>query len=173
MYQGLRQLKKSFDELGITYMLDCGTLLFAIRENRCEPFDIDVSIFSEDKQKLLAGIETFFNHGLKFNNIFFHPEYGLMVLSLLWKDWGVDVFVRYEKDDCSFFISLYGNEYLVAAHSKKFVEKLDNFTLDGITHKVPHNPQKYLTAYYGEWETPVPHDKWDRKMPKCIRTDLI
>jgi len=174
MLEGLRKLKKTLDELKIEYVLDCGTLLFAIRENRSDPNDVDVSIFERDKHKLISGLETFIKNGFRFNNLFFHPKLGLIAMSLLWKDWGVDIFVRYEKNDYSYFVALYDNDFIVAGHPKKFFKKLDTFEFDGMSHKVPHNPEDYLTAYYGDWRIVIEHDQWDRcNGPKCIHNELL
>lgn len=53
--KGLRQLKKVFDKHGVTFWLEGGTLLGAIREGRMIPWDddVDISLWLNDVFKVL------------------------------------------------------------------------------------------------------------------------
>jgi phosphorylcholine metabolism protein LicD len=174
MLAGIKAAKKALDKIGITYWLDCGTLLFAIRENRSDPTDIDLSIFLKDKNKLLANLETFYNNDIRVNRIDYHPQYGIYIVHLLHNEHGIDIFIRQEKDDCLFTLSSHEGQLIVAAQPRRFFDKLDKFELDGLIHNVPHNPKEYLEYYYGkDWETPIPTDKWDKTAPPCVENGLI
>jgi phosphorylcholine metabolism protein LicD len=172
MLGAMRATQKCLDYLGIEFWLDCGTLLFAIRENRPDPVDTDVSIRLKDKDVFLSGLDIFYANDFRINRIGYHPDFGIHVVSFLHgqinSEKSVDVFIRQEDDKSSFIVSEHNNKVVFARSDKKFFSKLDTFEMDGILWKVPHKPEKYLEAYYGkEWRIPVPDHLWDKLSPPC------
>jgi phosphorylcholine metabolism protein LicD len=57
----LKEIKEVFDAAGISYWLDCGTLLGAVREQRIIPWDndIDFGVREEDWTKILSILSEF------------------------------------------------------------------------------------------------------------------
>lgn len=84
--------------------------------------------------------------------------------------WGVSGLGNVNLDGriCVIFFTEIGDKFVMNSWLDNFivVDKSTLLPFMGIEYKgrivpVPHDIEKYLTVFYGDWKTPVPEDKWD------------
>jgi len=159
----------------IPYILEAGTLLGVVRENRLLPWDddIDLTITVQNLERLLSVLNKIRLYGYKvsvkrYKKDLKHFKKGevriIKVKHLsfptLKTKMSVDIFVK----------KLIGNEYYWTVGAKKPVLKsvprrfYENLTTINFLNKkflVPEDYTGYLTEHYGDWKTPV--KKWNFK----------
>jgi hypothetical protein len=98
--KNLKALKEVFDKFGITFWLDGGTLLGAVRDGKLIEWDkdVDLSIWEYDREKLFSAL-----HELKARNRFFvyplYPNTGAVTLWLFPFDCPIDILLWKVKAD--------------------------------------------------------------------------
>lgn len=148
---------------GVTYWIDCGTLLGAIREGGFMAHDLDIDFSCPDWSQHEAVAEAFHVQGywMRTNGT---PEHGYEQSFFLEGDHVADVFYLYDET----WQGSYAHEELLVSRFKPGVFlPPEPFTFQGAETYLPANPEGVLEARYGDWRTPVL--AWDySKDPKCL-----
>jgi len=162
------------EDEGIDYILDYGTLLGIVRENRLLPWDtdIDLSIAYEDFGKFKSSLGKLRRAGFKSKTRTFKHEVGpnkigdvrivklqTTFLGIFTRDDLMDVFVKKPYKD--------GYCYVVGVHKatlksapKRFLDEKTTIPFNGKEYSVPKDYKEYLAYVYGDWEKPV-KDNWN------------
>jgi hypothetical protein len=100
--KNLRAVKEVFDELGIRFWLDGGTLLGAVRDGEILEWDndIDLGMWSNDGKKLLLAINELKRRKVALRMGYpLYPNTQMVKLSLYPFDCDIDIFLWQVKDD--------------------------------------------------------------------------
>ena len=162
-----------FSVCQIKYTLTAGTLLGIIRENRLLPWDkdVDLRIFREDEQKIMAAIPKIkkagylvrVRHQEKEDNPLKLCEPRILKIYskkffFLKGNVMMDCFIatRFEN---SYIWSCGGiRKYTKKAVPAKYYDDLNTVQFDDKLYFIPSDHENYLTYRYGDWR--VPQKKW-------------
>ena len=154
-------------------MLEAGTLLGIVRENRLLPWDndMDITITSDNLDKLLAVKWKFPFYGYSAKVHYYRRDTGPFKKGLvrmikvkelkffLFK--GVkllDIFVKYPiGDEYQWTVSI--KRPVLKGVPKRFYDERTELIYDNRKYSVPKDYEGYLECHYGDWRTPVKN--WD------------
>ncbi len=181
----LQKVTAVLEEHKIPYVLEAGTLLGIVRENRLLPWDddVDITITRSNSDRFLRNLDAFRKLGYKvrvkrYQRDLKHFKNGELrmikikhfSLPFFQSDVCVDIFIK----------KLIGNEYFwtVGVHKpvlksvpRKFYEELDFLEFKGKKYSVPADYKGYLTEHYGDWQTPI--KEWNFKFDdKSVKEKL-
>lgn len=170
----LRDVADILDAAGIGYILEAGTLLGIVRENRLLPWDNDVDITITDayENRLLRNRWRFWLKGYRFYVRRYKRDTGpfrkgqvriirIQTRRLMFiKDLSLlDIFIK----------RLIGDEYywtvdvikpVLKATPRHFYDETTVLEFEGKKYSVPKNAEDYLAYHYGKnWRIPV--KKWN------------
>jgi lipopolysaccharide cholinephosphotransferase len=157
------------EEADIPYVLEAGTLLGIVRENRLLPWDTDMDItISRDYEKQLlavrykfwqAGYRTrirkfkcdvdFFKKGtirilrIQTRKFYFFKEFSLL-----------DIFIKDPIGD-EYYWTVSDKRPVLKAVPTRFYDYRTQIEFDGRKFWVPQDYEGYLACHYGDWRTPV------------------
>jgi len=163
------------ERFNISYMLDCGTLLGVVREQRILPWDNDMDFCAPigDLPKLRRAALALWMKGYRVR------------FARATQDWGpirkgdprilrvrnrkqifsrgpllLDIFIRYPHDSGQHITMLgEGEDVQIQAYDQRFLVDRSALELEGRSYPVPKDYDGYLTHRYGDWRTPV--ENWD------------
>lgn len=171
--KALRDIVEILDSAGIPYVLEGGTLLGIVRENRLLPWDSDLDLtvtrpYSKSLLKTrwkfwLKGYRTrvrtyresspYFTKGsariLKIQSTYF---YFFKKASL------VDIFIKDQAGD-KYYWTVSDKNPVLKSVAKHFYEDTTQYNFKGRSYSIPANYSQYLTSRYGDWRTPK--HTWD------------
>ena len=148
--ENLLLLKSILDRHHMTYYIDCGTLLGAVRDGGFIKGDTDVDIMlsRNQKEKLQSILPELENNGFIIFRAFLDKN---LPMSLLRKDEYID------------FYSLWSD----------ITFELKKYEFIGTTFNIPKYYDEYLQELYGDWKTPQHGGKgpgnWEKGMPAYIK----
>lgn len=169
--KNILDIKEILDRLEITFWLEAGTLLGAVRDKDfCtdDEDDIDLSTWEnylQFKEEIVKSAE----------------EIGFTLLF----DWEleiclerggsrVDIFFN-RKNGKEAYRHLYSGlkieRYLVVP--VKYYEKLGSIIFKGKRFNTPGMVKEYLTIKYGDWRTPINRKDYTFEMDKLLRTEYV
>lgn len=163
---------KIFEKRDIDYILEGGTLLGIVRENRLLPWDtdIDISVRSDQAKKITKVLWIFWLLGYKTRVKRFKKDVGpfkkgdIRIIKIqkhilyLKRYELVDIFVKYKVDDE--YLNIVGKKpAIIRNFPSKYLEVHEYVSFNGHDFKVPVDYKEYLALVYGDWETPV--KDWD------------
>lgn len=164
----LRTVCGILDKYKIPYVLEGGTLLGVVRENRLLPWDndVDITITEDQLERVLALKWRFAISGYRIKPLPIKEERKHFPIGsvrmvkvkrkkLFREKLGImDVFVKRKRGDQYFWVVGQTDPVLksVAAH---FYEQLGRFRFDGYEYSVPKDYEAYLTCRYGDWRKTV------------------
>jgi len=165
----LRKVCRILDKHEIPYVLEGGTLLGIVRENRLLPWDnnLDLTIIEQDMDRVLNLRQKFWWAGYKIRlrksseEIPHFPIGSVRLLKIRIKKYffvtGIglmDIFVKKKIDDKYYWIVGQHGHVLksVPAH---FYENLTRYNFEGYDYSIPADFEDYLTYRYGEWRKTV------------------
>ena len=179
----LRKVTDLFDKLGIEYVLDFGTLLGIVRENRLLPWDtdLDISIAEKDLGKLRANKKKLWLLGYRTRIRYFEKDVGpfksgeLRIIKVQTRKFGflrdkgiLDVFVMREIDGEYTYVVKKDGVFAIKSVPAKYHENKTQIEFDNKMYSVPAEYEKYLEYVYGDWRTPV--KDWDFfKGDNCLK----
>ncbi|NVK38371.1 MAG: LicD family protein [Gammaproteobacteria bacterium] len=161
-----------FDRNKIDYILEGGTLLGIVREDRLLPWDtdIDISIRADQAEKVRRNLWKFWIRGYKTRVKRFKKDVGpfkkgdIRIIKIqkhflyLKKYELLDIFVKYKVGDE--YLNIVGKKpAIVRNFPKKYLEEFEYVEFNGKKFKAPINKEDYLESIYGDWKTPV--KEWD------------
>jgi len=166
-------LCKMLNKRKIPYVLEGGTLLGIIREQRLLPWDNDVDLTItedslEDILKLrkfiwLAGYRTRVRTNNKDQGPCKKNSVRLMKVQtrkyVITKGFNLlDIFVK-TKSDGKYFWTVGRKDPVLKSVEAHFYENLTTINFKNTELSIPRDYEDYLTARYGDWRTPV--KEWD------------
>jgi len=168
----LSLLGRFFERNNIDYILEGGTLLGIVRENRLLPWDtdIDISIRSDQVEKVKKQLWKFWVRGYKTRIKRFKKDIGpfkrgdIRIIKIqkhflyVKKYELLDIFVKYKVDDE--YLNIVGKKpAIIRNFPAKYMENMEVISFKGQKYKAPINKEEYLTSIYGDWRVPV--KEWD------------
>jgi len=168
----LSMLGKEFKRKGIEYILEGGTLLGVVRENRLLPWDtdVDVSIRSDQVEAVKSVLWKFWLRGYKTRIKRFKKDVGpfkkgdIRIIKIqkhkfyIKKYELLDIFVKYKVGDE--YLNVVGKKpAIVRSVPAKYLELSDVVYFKGQGFSVPIDKEEYLSLIYGDWKVPV--KEWD------------
>jgi len=186
----LKRVSKFLEKNKIPYLLEAGTLLGVVRENRLLPWDtdMDVTITDKNEKRLLSKLWKLnlfsrlrvsvrrykqdagpFKKGqvriIKIHNYKWLVFKGSMQL---------DIFVKREIEE-EYYWTIDVRNPVLKSVPKTFYDNLGTIPFDGKEYSVPKDYEGYLECHYGpDWRTPV--KKWvtrtgDQNVRKVLKVD--
>lgn len=181
----LREVAEILEEAKIPYVLEAGTLLGIVREDRLLPWDtdMDITITRDYAERLYAIRWKFWLKGYRASVRNFKKDTGpfkkgdpriLKIQTrkfLFFKEYHLmDIFIKELKDDKYFWVIAEKNPVLKAA-PRHFYEKHTQYPFRGKMYSVPEDYIGYLEYHYGDWKTPK--KDWDFRLDdKCVQKIL-
>ena len=169
------------DKYDIPYVLEGGTLLGIIREQRLLPWDndVDITILEKDYEKLIGLRVKFWFAGYKFrpkvldNELGPFPARTIKLIRVKTKKFYIasgipimDIFLKKKVGNDYFWVVGKPNPVLKSVPAE-FYEKRTRFNWKGYDFQVPADYEGYLTVRYGDWKKTV-KDYNFRKDDKAI-----
>lgn len=178
----LKKVAIILEESDIPYVLEAGTLLGVVRENRLLPWDndLDITITSRHGSKLVAIRHKFWRAGfrtrirrydrdigpfkkgmirilkIQTRNFLFFKEYALM-----------DIFVKHQVGD-EYQWTISSKKPVLKAVPLKYYDNRTKIEFDGHRYMVPEDYEGFLEYCYGDWRTPV--KTWNfRTGDNCVK----
>ncbi len=170
---------KILEENNIKYVLEAGTLLGVVRENRLLPWDndIDITVTEEYEKKVLALKWKFFLKGYRFRPKYYQIDAGpfkkgtLRIIKISTRKFFFfgkykicDIFVKrtIETDHDNYYWSVGIKNAVLKSCPKKYYDEVKEMEFNGKKYLVPKDEIGYLEYHYGkDWRIPV--KKWDFK----------
>lgn len=158
------------DKCNIDYVLEAGTLLGIVREQRLLPWDndVDITITEEYEEKLVKARWRFLLKGCKLKIKKYKKDTGpfkegtiriFKVRKGIFKKYTLmDIFIKRAIDDQYYWTVVVKNPVLKSV-PKHFYDEKTTLVWEGKSYKVPKDYEGYLECHYGDWRTPV--KKWN------------
>ena len=158
------------DISGIKYVLEAGTLLGIVRENRLLPWDndVDITITEKYEKKLLRNRWSFWLKGYRFYVRRYKRDTGpfkrgqvriirIQTRRLIFvKDMSLlDIFIKRPIGD-EYYWTVDVKRPVLKATPKHFYDEIKTLEFEGKHYSVPQDTEGYLAYHYGkDWRTPV------------------
>ncbi|MBN2103492.1 LicD family protein [bacterium] len=171
----MKKITRVFEDAGIPYILEAGTLLGVVRENRLLPWDndVDITVTRQYEQQVLSVLAKFRRMGYKVRvkrytrDLKYFQKDELRIIKIkhfslpfFQSDVCVDIFLKKRiKDD--YFWTVGVHKPVLKSIPGHFYENLTTLMFDGKAYSVPEDYKGYLTEHYGNWRVPV--KKWNFK----------
>lgn len=171
----LVKICKVLEKQNIPYVLEGGTLLGIVRENRLLPWDndLDITVTADYLEEVLQAKKFMWLAGYRTRVRFHTKDIGpfkkgqIRMIKVSTRKFffvkGIkllDIFIKTKQDGKYFWVVGIKNPVLksVEAH---FYEKFSTVKFSGTELSIPYNCDEYLTSRYGDWKTPI--KVWDFK----------
>jgi hypothetical protein len=182
----LHTVCRLLDAERVPYVLEAGTLLGIVREQRLLPWDtdVDITVIAEHAEALLAMRPRLWRAGYRTRvrrvpgsvGPFAQRTPRLLKVQtrrwLLFKDAGLmDIFIKYRVGDKYHWI-IGDRDPVWKQAPAHFYERTARRLFDGYEFRVPEDAEGYLAYHYGpDWRTPV--TTWDfRYDDHCVKVPL-
>jgi len=183
----LKRIATFLEQNEIPYILEAGTLLGVIRENRLLPWDndIDITIVRQYENKLLKNIWKLrllgyqvrvkrYKRDLKFfkkNELRIIKVRHLNILKFFKRDVVLDIFVK-RKIENEYYWTVGVKKPVLKSVPERFYDNLTKYPFKGKDFSVPEDYKGYLENHYGEnWRTPIKH--WDFRTSDCSVKEIL
>lgn len=184
----LKKMARFLDKNAVPYLLEAGTLLGVVRENRLLPWDNDMDITVTDKNEpqLMAILWKLFFKRIRVRVRHYRQDAGpfrkgqVRLIKISTYKWlffkgpvQLDIFIKRAVDD-EYQWTIDVRNPVLKGVPKKFYDALGKREFDGYSYSVPRDFEGYLTCHYGDWRTPV--KKWayrtdDQNVKEIIKLD--
>lgn len=182
----LRDVADILEQCRIQYVLEAGTLLGIVRENRLLPWDndVDITITEKYEKKLLHNRWRFWLKGYRFYVRRYKRNTGpfrkgqvriirIQTRRLIFvKDMSLlDIFIKRPIEN-EYFWTVDVKRPVLKAVPKCFYDETTTLEFDGKYYSVPRDYEGYLAYHYGkDWRIPV--KKWNfRTDDHCVKEIL-
>lgn len=165
----LRDVSALLYKYNIPYVLEAGTLLGIVRENRLLPWDndVDITITSHYLNDLLKKRLNFFLHGYKLKIRRYKKDMGpfkkdmVRLIKVCKKNFYLfseenllDIFVKYPVGD-EYQWTIGEKKPVLKGVPKKYYDNHTELEYQNRKYSVPEDYEGYLECHYGDWRTPV------------------
>lgn len=170
--QMLNEVVDILDRNNVEYMLDCGTLLGVIRENRLLPWDTDVDLCIDSSQlpKIKSCMRSLWLKGYRvrlarsFEATEHVADKSPRILKVRTRkklfhrgDNLLDIFIKYDGGD-GYHYSILGSSkdnYIIQRTPSEYMYNRSFVFFNGREFPIPEDYSGYLTYRYGNWKAPV------------------
>lgn len=171
--KALRDVTDILDSEQIPYVLEGGTLLGIVRDNRLLPWDtdLDLTITRSYARRLLSARWKFWLKGygtrvFKHRTDWSHFKKGtprLMVIQIkkyfFFKDFNlVDIFIKDLADE-RYYWTVAPSKKVLKSTPRHYYEKITQRIFKDKAYSIPEEYDAYLQSRYGDWRTPK--ETWD------------
>jgi len=154
------------DKNDIPYVLEGGTLLGIIRENRLLPWDndLDITIIEQDMNNVLKLRRQFWWAGYKLRlkisreEMPHFPIGSVRLIKVKTKKYflasglGImDIFVKKKVEDKYYWL-VGKRDHVLKSVPYHFYENFTRYNFEGYEYSIPANYEDYLTYRYGDWQ---------------------
>jgi phosphorylcholine metabolism protein LicD len=183
--EALRFTAEVLENAKIPYVLEAGTLLGVVREDRLLPWDtdMDITISSRYTNQILSLRRKFWLKGYRTRIRYFERDMGPFkkgtprILRIQTRKFlflkGVhliDIFLK-ELIDERYYWTVGVREPVLKSTPRAFYEQFTTYPFRGKQYSVPQDYIGYLEYHYGDWKTPK--KDWDYRLDdKCSREIL-
>ncbi len=165
----LKDITAILDKSGVQYVLEAGTLLGIVRENRLLPWDndVDLTITSDNLKKLLKNRWRFYLMGYRPTIRKYKRDIGpfkkgmvrlfkVQVLKyyIIKEIKLLDIFVKYPVGD-EYQWTVAVKKPVLKGVPKRFYDERTEILYQNTKYTVPKDYKGYLECHYGDWKTPV------------------
>lgn len=181
----MENITSVLEEAEIPYILEAGTLLGVVRENRLLPWDddVDLTVTRQYEDKVLKALKSpklwcykvrvkKYNRDLKY---FKKGEVRIIKikhfsLPFFNSDVSVDIFLKRLVDD-DYYWTVGIKRPVLKSVPKRFYDEHTHLEFKGKKYMVPKDYKGYLVEHYGDWQTPV--KTWNFKLDdKSVKEKL-
>ena len=178
----LQDVAEFLEKHCIKYILDYGTLLGIVREQRLLPWDsdMDLSITSDFSDTFLKNRWKLWVMGYRTRVRRYKKDVGpfkkgsIRIIKIQTRKFlffrGIrlmDIFVKTKVDD-EYLYTVSENPYFLKSIPKEYHENFTNIHFNNKKYSVPKKFKEYLTFVYSDWQTPV--KKWNFKTSdNCVK----
>ncbi|MCD6181708.1 MAG: LicD family protein [Candidatus Cloacimonetes bacterium] len=171
----LLKVGRIFNNAKLEYVLEGGTLLGVIRENRLLPWDndMDITIMEDQIPVLLKTRKALWRAGYRTRLRYYKEDVGpfkkgeIRMMKIQTRKWFIfkdksllDIFIKREKDGLAYWSVSARNPVLKSVEAK-FYRNRSFCRFLGEKFAIPQQTKEYLTYRYGDWKTPK--KKWNFK----------
>ena len=183
----LRRISRILEKENIPYILEAGTLLGIVRENRLLPWDndVDITITRQFEDQLLKSLWKIRLLGYKVQAKYYHRDLKyfkkgeLRIVKIKHKnplrffktDVILDIFIK-RKINKEYYWTVGINAPVLKSVPEEFYDFHTQIEFKGKKYSVPENYEGYLENHYGKnWRTPI--KEWDyRTSDQSVREFL-
>ncbi len=181
----LKDVTEILYKIGVPYVLEAGTLLGIVRENRLLPWDndVDITITAQHADKLLKNLWRFYLKGYRPRVRRFDKDIGPFKKGMIRiiKVQKLKYFIFRDVKMLDIFVKFpFGDEYqwtvsvkkpVLKGVPKRFYDEIGELEYKGRKYSVPEDYEGYLEYHYGDWRTPI--KEWNfRTDDKCVKEIL-
>lgn len=183
----MKHVSSVLDKVGIPYILEAGTLLGVVRENRLLPWDndVDFTITKEYEDLLLKNKWRFILKGYYVRLKKYHRDMKyfkkgeprilrvkhLNVWKLFKKDVVLEIFIKKKIGD-EYFWTVGVKDPVLKSVPETFYDNHTTILFEGKEFSVPKDYIGYLVCHYGEnWRIPV--KEWDYRTSDCSVREFL
>lgn len=176
-----------FDKIGIKYVLEAGTLLGVVRENRLLPWDndVDFTITKPYEKILIRNAWRFFLKGYVVRlrryrrdvKYFKKGEIRMVkisqrsLFSILKKNVTLEIFIKKKIGD-EYYWTVDTKNPVLKAVPERFYDQQTKYIFEGMAFSVPEDYIGYLRCHYGEnWRTPI--KEWNFRTDDCSVKEIL
>ncbi len=185
----LEDITTVFEENDIKYIVESGTLLGIVRENRLLPwdYDIDISITEDYEQKVLALKWKFFMMGYRFKPKYYKVDAGpfkkgtLRIIKVSRRKFLFfpkhricDIFIKrtIENEEENYCWTENLTPAILKYSPKRFYDEVTQIEFNGKRYLVPKDSIGYLEHHYGkDWR--VPNKEWDYRYDDNCKQEIL
>ncbi len=162
----LLETAKALEMHKVKYILEGGTLLGIIRENRLLPWDndLDLTVPGSDLEKLLKARKELWKKGFRTRIRYFKEDIGpfkkgeVKIMKVQTRKFFflkgftlLDIFVKKKVDD-NYFWTVGGKNIVLKSAPAEFYEDLQEVEFNGHSYSIPAKVEDYLSYRYGKWQ---------------------
>ncbi len=167
----LKMLKESckiLEKYEIKYILEGGTLLGIIRENRLLPWDndLDLTVTDDYLDKLLKARKELWLKGFRTRIRYYKEDIGpfkkgqVKIMKVQTRKFFffkgftlLDIFIK-RKVDGKYYWTVGGKNMVLKSAPANFYEEFKKVYFKGHAYSIPRRVEDYLTYRYGDWQKP-------------------
>ena len=183
----LRRITQGLEKANIPYVLEAGTLLGVVRENRLLPWDndLDITITRQYEESLLRNKWRFWLMGYQVcvryykqdRKYFNKGEVRIIKIKnrnpfrLFKKNVVLDIFLKKKIED-DYYWTVGVKAPVLKSVPYMFYEKHTQLNFEGKMYSVPYDYEGYLECHYGkDWRVPV--KEWDYRTSDCSVKEFL